>query len=126
MSGKRNRIEAAIQKQLILWLDQEHPLVRYKANKNEDAGSAIKALENIRMGRAEAGYPDLTLEIDKFGWTWILELELKTKIGTLNPNQKLWWSKFISTINRKGAIAYGLDEAKTAILNWLRDISDTE
>lgn len=120
----RKRIEAAIQKQLILWINQEHPLIRYKANKNEDAGSVVKALENIRMGRAEAGYPDLTLEIDKFGWTWILELELKTKKGKLNDAQKDWHSKFISTANRKAAIAYGYIEAQTAVTNWLRDISE--
>jgi len=122
MAGKVN-IESTIQTQLVLWIKQTYPEVRIKYNKNEDAGSVIKAMQNKRMGRAEAGFPDLTLEVDKYNWTWILELELKKKKGVLSAVQKAWWAKFTPTKNKAGCVAYGFLEAQSAVTSWLLSVS---
>ena len=121
----RKNTEIIIQRELIKWIKQEYPTIEVIWQKNEGKKFQLTAILDKKSGLI-SGFPDLTLYKPHKGFTYILHLELKTKIGTLNPNQKLWWSRFLSTKNRKGAIAYGLEEAKTAILNWLRDISDTE
>jgi hypothetical protein len=118
MSGRKN-VEATIQQQLVLWLRLQHPSVEIKSNKNEDAGNVVKAMINKRMGRAEAGYPDLTLTYDKGDITYILELELKTKTGKLSDVQKTWHSRFQPTKNRMAKIAWGFEEAQKAIQSWL-------
>lgn len=122
MSGRKN-IEDAIQKQLVLWLQKEYPQIEFYFNKNEGLKNIIEAVNDKKMG-LKAGYPDLVLFTPKKGVTYILHLELKKKKGKLNDAQRDWHSKFISTANRKAAIAYGYTEAQTAILNWLRDISE--
>ena len=122
MSGRKNP-EQAIQRQLVLWLRLQYPTMEIRYNKNENKRDVVQAINDKRMGQAIAGTPDLTLFCNKRGWTYILELELKTKVGTLNPNQKLWHANFFSTQNRKAAISYGFDEAQVAVANWLSSIS---
>lgn len=121
MSG-RNNPERAIQQQLVFWLKLQFPQVEIKSNKNEDAGSVVKALQNKRMGRAEAGYPDLTLTCDADEWTYILELELKTQKGKLSDVQKLWHSHFTPTKNRIAKVTYGFEEAQNAVKAWLSSL----
>ncbi len=122
MAGKKNNVERAIQQQLVLWIKLQYPAVEIKSNKNEDAGSVVKAMINKRMGRAEAGYPDLTLTCDKAGWTYILELELKTLKGKLSDVQKIWWANFKPTNNRVGRVAYGFEMAQESVKTWLSSL----
>ena len=122
MTGRKNA-EMSIQREVIKLCKLLNIEVIWQ--KNEGKKSKLTATLDKKSGLV-SGFPDLTLYKPHKGFTYILHLELKTKTGALNPNQKLWWSRFISTKNRKGAIAYGLEEAKTAISKWLSDISATE
>ena len=81
MSGNKQRknVEAAIQRELIKWLHIEHPTIEIIYRKNEGKKSIITAVLDKLMGLA-SGVPDLQLLQNKRGWTYILELELKTKI----------------------------------------------
>lgn len=121
---KRKNPEGAIQRELVKWLRLTYPLIEIRYNKNENKANKVQAIVDKKLGQAIAGTPDLTLFCNKRGYTYILELELKTKTGKLSPSQKLWHSKFISTANRKAVIAYGFVEAITAVERWLGEISE--
>jgi hypothetical protein len=121
----RKNIEDAIQIQLILWLEREHSQVEYYYNKNEGKKNIITAMMDKRKGQI-AGRPDLDLWLNHNNCSYTLHLELKTKDGSLNPAQKLWHSKFISTKNRITKVAYGFIEAQEVVRNWLSSVSENK
>jgi hypothetical protein len=116
------KVESAIQRELIKWLREEYPFIEPRYNKLENKKNVLEAVDDKRMGFAVAGTPDLTLFIHKEDYTYILELELKTKKGSLNKNQDDWWAEFRPNQNRQGEIAYGFNEAKIKIKNWVDSI----
>lgn len=116
---QKNKVEAAIQKELVKWMRQEYPKIDIRYNKGEGDKNLIEAIDDKRMGLAEAGTPDLTLFMDKGEYTYIFELELKRKKGKLNEAQKEWWSEFKPNKNKQGQIAYGLFDAQDKIKNWV-------
>lgn len=108
------KVEASIQRELIKWLRKKYKFIEPRYNKIENCN------ENDRMmGIAVAGTPDLTLFVHKEHYTYIFELELKTKEGKLNKSQKEWWEKFKPTKNRRGVVAYGLFDAQEKVKEWL-------
>jgi hypothetical protein len=118
------KIEDAIQKQLVLWIRSLFPEIDLRSNKLENKKNVLEAVNDKRKGQAKAGTPDLTLFCDYNDLTYILELELKTKKGKLNQAQIIWHKDFKSTKNHIARIAYGLDEAKTAILKWVDGVKN--
>lgn len=88
----------------------------WSANFNEFARHAID------MGM-DIGSADLLLRQRRAdNITHFLYLELKRKNGTLSDSQKEWSAEFdlhYASDNCKRAVAYGFDEAKEIITNWL-------
>jgi len=123
MNGKRKNIEDVIQKQLVLWLKQHSSNIEFFFNKNEGKKSIVEAVNDKKMGLT-AGRPDLDLYINDFelDLTYILHLELKKKDGKLNAAQKIWHNNFKPTLNRQAKVAYGFDEAKEIINQWIAEI----
>lgn len=118
------RIETTIQKELVKYIRTTYPHIDIRYNKNEGFKDIIGAVIDKKMGQAIAGTPDLTLFIHKQVYTFILELELKKKLGVLNDAQKDWWAEFRPNQNRQGQIAHGYIEAKNIIDKWVVGIGD--
>lgn len=114
-------IESAIQRELIKWINLEHPSIEVIFRKNEGKKSLLTAKLDKLMGLT-AGIPDLQLLLAQNNFTYILELELKKIVGSLNPNQIIWHNSFIPSDNRKLATAYGLVHAQSIITEWLESI----
>lgn len=116
-----NKIEGALQKELVKWIRLTYPFIDIRYNKGEGRKTKGEAIQDKKMGLAKAGTPDLTLFIHNDDYTYILELELKAekrrkeKNEGLNDNQVKWWRDFTENKNRKGRIAYNLKEAQEYI-----------
>jgi len=115
----RRNIESAIQREIVKYLRTNYPEIEIRYNKNENKKNKLEAIIDKKMGQAVAGTPDLTLFLNQRHLTHILELELKTLAGKLNPNQVKWHDNFTPTTNRKAAVAYGYDDAKRIIDAWV-------
>ena len=81
---------------------------------------------HVNMG-IDAGEPDLWIYCNTpENICYLLRLELKTKVGSLNDNQIAWneWfdANFGNCKNHKRAVAYGFAEAREVITNWIKDI----
>lgn len=120
MARVRRNLEAAIQRQLIIWSHQQGLEVVHC--KNEGKKSAVSAKLD-KLSGCVAGFPDLIIFKQIRSITHILHLELKTKDGTLNKNQIKWHESFVPSGNRKLATAYGLIQAQEIITNWLANIT---
>jgi len=126
----RKRIEDVIQKQLVAFIRQDYPEVQITRIKNEsfDIGknskqNMIDAVNEKKMGRAEAGRPDLEFQYTRNNLTYILLIELKTINGDLSPAQIEWWAKFKPTQNKQGYVANGLLQAREIFINWYNEIN---
>lgn len=82
---------------------------------------------HMNMG-IDAGEPDLWIYCNTpDNICHFLRLELKTKTGSLNDNQRNWnmWFdiEFGDCINHKRAVAYGFKEAREIITNWQNNLT---
>lgn len=125
------RIEDAIQKQFVAFIRKDYPSVQITRIKNEgfDIGkneqqNMVNAINDKKMGRAEAGRPDLEFQIDVNDFTYILLIELKTLNGKLTGAQPEWWAKFKPTANKKGYVCKGLLVAKEIFINWYNAVTN--
>lgn len=110
--------EAVIQIALIQWLTREfpfeHTLVYHVPNggkRSKRTGASLKH-QGVRRG-----IPDLVLPFARGGYSHMY-LELKTKKGHLSKDQVF----MIAALQREGAhvvVCYGLEEAQTAIREYL-------
>lgn len=121
-SRSKKNVEATIQRHLVKWLRKEYPTVEVRYNKIENKRNALEGYMDKLLGSAVAGTPDLTLFLDRQEFTYILELELKKKDGTLNDAQKLWHKNFKETKNRKARVAYGFIEAQNVARDWVASL----
>jgi len=118
------KVEATIQKELVKWLRKNYPDVVICYNRLENKKNMVEIIDDKRMGAVIKGTPDLTLMLDEKNITYIFYLELKTLKGKLQQSQKEWWDNFKPTLNKKGEIAYGLQEAQKKIKQWLDFVKD--
>ena len=118
------KVEDAIQKEIVKWIRKEYPEVDLRMNNLDGNKNMIQAMQDKRRGQAIKGTPDLTLFIHKEDYTHILELELKTKKGSLNTNQEEWWSEFRPNQNRVGEVGYGLADTQEKIQKWINSIKN--
>lgn len=77
------------------------------------------AFKFFSMGM-ELGHPDLYFTWIKNNTTYIYYLEIKTKKGKLNTNQKKWWKNFQATQNCNGNIGYGLELCQNLVLDNIK------
>lgn len=120
-------VEATIQIELVKWIRNNYPEIEIRYTKNENKVNKVQAAIDKKMGQAIAGTPDLQLLLDNGGYTYILELELKTlaKTSQLNSNQIEWHKNFNETKNRKATWAKGLIAAKEVVTEWVVQIYNT-
>lgn len=119
----KRRVETAIQKELVKWLNIEHPTLEFYYYKAEGEKSMVEAVEDKRMG-LKAGFPDLFFFKDIDDITYVFHLELKKLKGFMHNSQKEWHSNFKTTKNRSATTARGLQAAQEAILHWLQKINE--
>jgi hypothetical protein len=115
------RIEAAIQRALVVWLRAEHPALRFHATLNENSH------HQTDMG-CDIGIPDLLLFRRVGEVLHVLFLELKKKTGKLSPSQKDWATCYhlgLAGSNTDYAVAYGFEQAKEMITEWANDTKTT-
>ena len=114
----RKNVEASIQRALVAWLKQQHPNVKVAASQNENSRHATG------MGM-DIGEPDIRLCKRVGNTAHFLYLELKSSKGTLGDNQIKWNVDFDSNWrcnNFKRDVAYGLADARDAIIAWVDSI----
>lgn len=94
--------------------------VKVAASQNENSR------HTTGMG-TDVGEPDLRLAARVRGVPFFFYLELKTKRGRLNPNQKNWNADFDENFacdTWERAVGFGYDESKQLIDNWLDKLLD--
>lgn len=123
----RKREEAQIQEALIAWsryinIYKDYPEKIYDyliAIPNGGVRNIIEAASLKRQG-VKAGVSDLLLAYPKsyeeISGLW---LEIKSKKGILSTAQKEWICRMEGTGVYETAVAYSLEEAKQAILDYL-------
>lgn len=78
----------------------------------------------VDMGM-DIGEPDFRLYARRNSILYILFLELKKKDGKLSQSQKTWNEDFdinFAASNTTRCVAYGFDEAKNIIVDWLNKL----
>lgn len=101
------RAEAAIQRAVVDWVRREWPMVKVVATLNENNRHCMN------MG-CDDGITDLILMWTPMDVMHTLFLELKTKNGTLQPNQQEWSAAYHigwAGTNTHYATAYGFEHA---------------
>ena len=120
---KNRAVESAIQCELVKWLSQEYGDIEYYYNKNEGMKAKAVAMLDKRMGLI-AGRVDMDLVKTVGELAYFLHLEIKTLEGGLNPNQIKYHAAFNPTKNRIIKVAYGFEECKKTIIEWIEEINN--
>ena len=110
MPKKRRNVEDAIQRELLRWIKENYPHVKVFATRNEDSRN--------RPDEIEAGIPDVIARWMVGDVRHFLYLEVKTKKGTLQKNQKEWAAEPRAN-NEYYGVGYGLAECKKVIIDTL-------
>lgn len=108
------RVEAAIQKAVIRYVNTEMEGVMITATANELSYTNIDQIGSI-------GIPDLLLFTRDDDTMRLLFLELKSKKGKLRPTQKEWATKYwldYAADNTSYGVAYGFLDAIAQITTW--------
>lgn len=105
-----NKIEDAIQKELICWLRQEYPTAKVTATRNES--------NYRRTDEIEVGMPDLLIRQPRGEVMHLIYFEIKTKKGRLSPTQ-ISWSQQPRLSNEHYGCGFGLVECKANLTQHL-------
>lgn len=100
------KIEDAIQRDLILWLNREYPHVKVIATRNEENRYRTEEIDN--------GLPDLILRVPVGVVMHFVYFEVKTRKGRLSPDQKKWAER-PRLSNEHYGVGYGLEDCKAQI-----------
>lgn len=106
-----NKIEDAIQKELICWLRQEYPTAKVTATRNES--------NYRRTDEIEVGMPDLLIRQPRGEVMHIIYFEIKTMKGKLSPAQKTW-AALPRLSNEHYGHGFGLGECKSVLSGLLQ------
>jgi len=112
--------EAAIQKNLFEWANLSagrFPELRLLFHVANGGRRDIIEAYHLKQQGVKAGVPDLCLPVPRGGYAGLF-IELKAAGGRLRDSQRQW----IADLNRqnyKAVVAYGFDEARTAIEDYL-------
>lgn len=110
-----NKIEEAISNALIHWVHDTYPDTIITTTANEKSYRQSKHIGSV-------GITDILIFDTRSDVMYVLFLELKKKNGKLLPSQITWNSVFDAkhvASNNMRAVAYGFDEAKRIIAEWL-------
>ena len=113
----RDPSESQEQKQLIQWCRTRPELQFLFHIPNESVGGQGWLVRNRQMG-VKSGVPDLMLPIPSQGYHGLF-LEMKNKTGRLSMEQKKWIAA-LRDLGYKAEVAYGWEDAKCQILNYLQ------
>lgn len=102
-----NKVEDAIQKELIRWLKKEYPFCKVTATRNES--------NRYRTDEIEVGMPDLLIRFPVGEVMHLLYFEIKTMKGRLSPAQ-IKWAKQPRLSNEHYGHGFGLVECKNNII----------
>ena len=107
--------ERIIQINVVNWLRQKHPEIKFQANIPEQKSTIAWRMIQDRMG-FRSGISDLFFPggNEKYKGLW---LELKTEDGKLATSQKLFLSDMIE-LGYDAKVAYGYDEAMHIICDF--------
>ena len=110
--------EYLIQAKLIMWCrsHSDRRLHNIYAHTNGMRSSVTEGVKQKRAG-AVAGLPDLFLPVMSGGWGG-LYVELKTEKGKLSAIQRDWLGR-LSLAGYKAVVAFGLEQAKAVIEEYL-------
>lgn len=115
-----DRVEAAIQGALILWVHQTYgPEIIITATSNEKNYKETRQIGSI-------GITDLLVFRAHPFCVYILWLELKKKTGKLRETQIEWNENFdanFSRFNSARAVAYGYNEGRNIIEKWVDNVN---
>ena len=112
--------EAQIQRQLFSWAAQNavrYPELRLLFHVPNEGKRSVISGYNLKIAGLKVGVPDLCLPVARSGYHG-LYIELKSENGRLQDHQRQW----IDDLNKQGykaVTAYGFDEARTAIEDYL-------
>lgn len=118
---KSQRHEAAIQTALFKWAGAssgKYPELRLMFHIPNGSKRDIVTGYNLKQQGLKAGLPDICLPVAR-GQYHGLYLELKSERGRLQENQRAWLDA-LSRQGYKAVTAYGFDEARVAIEEYLK------
>lgn len=108
------------QRQLIQWCRTD-PRLQYLFHIPNENTTGIKwGIRNRQLG-VKSGVPDLMLPIPAGSYHGMF-IEMKTKAGKTSPNQDKW-IEALNTFGYLAVVAYGWEEAKCKILDYLKLLS---
>ena len=108
--------ETQEQKQLIQWC-RTRPELQYLFHiPNESIGGQGWMIRNRQMG-VRSGIPDLMLPIPSNGYHGLF-IEMKAKGGRVSSTQEKW-IEALNTFGYLAVVAYGWEDAKCKIMNYL-------
>ena len=116
------KTEADEQRQLLQWCRTD-PRLQYLFHiPNESVGGQGWIIRNRQLG-VKAGVPDLFYPVPLGGYHGLF-IEMKTRTGRLAPAQKRWFEA-LQAFGYKCVVAYGWEEAKIALEEYLDGTDDT-
>ena len=104
------------QRQLIQWCRTDPRLQFLFHIPNENTAGIKWGIRNRQLG-VKSGVPDLMLPIPAKGYHGLF-VEMKTAHGKLSENQKRWLSA-LKTFGYRTVVAYGWQDAKNKIMEYL-------
>lgn len=109
-----NKVEAAIQKELVVWMKENYPDIGICAAQNENSYKA-------KSQGMDVGTPDLHLRLRHNNTLYIFYHELKTKKGRPQPSQIRWAERYMRDFmasNTYFCVSYGIENAREIISLW--------
>lgn len=109
--------ESQEQKYLFNWASLNPKINNYLFSiPNGGTRNKIEAY-NLKLQGVKSGVPDIFLSIPSNGYHGLF-IELKTKIGRLSKNQKIWIER-LNDIGYKSIICIGWVDAKNNIIEYI-------
>lgn len=108
--------ETQEQKQLIQWCRCDLRFQYLFHISNESIGGPGWLVRNRQMG-VRSGVPDLFYPIPMNGYHGLF-IEMKTKKGRLDVNQKKW-IKVLNDLGYKAVVAHGWEKARDQLLEYI-------
>lgn len=121
----KNPSENMIQTTLIAWFGRTWPELKGRmfsipngAHLSGDCRQRAQQMNRLKAEGLSVGVPDLFLPVVTSDYAGLF-LELKKEGGRASKEQKAW-SEYLTAAGYKAVIVFGLDSAKSAILEYLR------